>query len=83
MTNGFPITKLAVHLVSSVGVSKVVNDIIRNNTDVLTTADAVKVAAGSLVIGSMIAEQASEHVTRRLDAVLTWYASRKNDTATS
>jgi hypothetical protein len=82
MSNGFPIVRLAVHLVSSVGVSKVVNDIIRNNTDVVTTADAVKVAAGGLVIGSMVAEQASRHVTARLDDVLAWYQNRKDSVTT-
>jgi hypothetical protein len=82
MSNGFPIVRLAVHLVSSVGVSKVVNDIIRNNTNVETTADAVKVAAGGLVIGSMVAEQASKHVTARLDDALAWYQNRKDSVTT-
>lgn len=83
MSNVAPIAKLAVQLVSSVGVSKVVNDIIRNNTNVVTTADAVKVAAGSLVIGSMIAEHASEHVNNRMESAVAWYKSRKDEAATT
>jgi hypothetical protein len=75
----FTITRLAVHIVSSIGVSKVVNDIIKNNTNVVTTADAIKVTAGSLVIGSMVAEKASRHVNDRVDSVFAWYQSRKED----
>lgn len=78
MSDMLPIAKLAVNLISSVGVSKVVNDIIRNNTNVATTADAVKVAAGSLVLGSMIADHASKHVNDRVDSAVAWYQSRKD-----
>jgi hypothetical protein len=77
MSDKLTIVRLAAHLISSVGVSKVVNDTITNNTNVLTTADAVKVWTGSIVIGSIIAEHASKHVNARIDSVLAWNASRK------
>ena len=77
MSDKLPIVKLAVHVIASLGVSKVINDIIQSNTNVETTADAVRVAAGSVVIGSMIAEHASNHVQARLDALSAWHASRK------
>jgi hypothetical protein len=77
MSNSLPIARLAVHLIAGVGVSKVVNDIIVNNTKILTTADAVKVWTGSVVIGSMISEQAVKHVNGRVDALVAWNAARK------
>lgn len=77
MHDKLPLIKLAAHLVASVGVSKVVNDIISNNTRIETTADAVKVWTGSVVIGSMIAENASNHVSNRIDSVVAWHESRK------
>jgi hypothetical protein len=83
MSNIAPIAKLVTHVVASVGVSKVVNDIIRNNTEVVNTADAVKVAAGSIVIGSMVAEAASKHVNNRMTAVAAWYTGRKIVEATT
>jgi hypothetical protein len=83
MSNGFPIAKLAVQVIASVGVSKVVNDVISNNTNVETTADAVKVATGSIVLGSMIAEQAAKHVNERMDALTAWYLGRKAEVAAS
>jgi hypothetical protein len=71
------LAKFGINLISTVGVSKVVRDIISNNTDVETTADAVKVWAGSFVIGGMVAERASEHVNRRIDGAIGWYENRK------
>ncbi len=78
MSDAFVITRLAVHLISSVGVSKIVNDVIKNNVNIVTTADAIKVTAGSLVIGSMVAENASKHVNDRIDSVFLWYQQRKD-----
>jgi hypothetical protein len=72
-----PVAKIATQIIASVGVSKVVNDIITNNTNVVTSADAVKVAAGSLVLGSLIAEHASNHVTSRITAIANWYDARQ------
>jgi hypothetical protein len=77
MSGTLPLAKLAVHLVASLGVSKVINDVVINNTNVATTTDAVKVAAGSIVIGSMIAEHASKHVNDRMNAVIAWNEKRK------
>jgi hypothetical protein len=74
-----PLARLAVHVVSTLGVSKVVNDIIRNNTVVTNTIDAVKVSVGSLVVGSMIAQQATKHVNERMDAAVGWYKNRNTD----
>jgi hypothetical protein len=77
MSSGLPVAKLAVHLVASLGVTKVLNDVIRNNTTVVTTADAVKTAVGSLVLGSMVVEKASDHVNRQWDGVSNWLEKRK------
>lgn len=83
MSNQLKIARLAVQILASVGVSKVVNDVIVNNTNIQTTADAVKVWSGSVVIGSMVAEQASKHVNERMDAAAAWISSRKAETAAS
>jgi hypothetical protein len=82
MAGNAPIFRLATHLVASMGVSKVLNDIIVNNTNVVTTADAVRVWTGAIVIGSMIADHASKHVNDRIDAVLAWNQARKTSTPT-
>jgi hypothetical protein len=75
--------RLGAQIVASVGVSKVVNDIITNNTVVTTTMDAVRVWAGSLVIGSMVADAASQHVDKRISDAMEWYNKKQTETATS
>lgn len=82
MGGNAPIFRLGMHFVASLGVSKVINDIIVNNTNVVTTADAVRVWTGAIVIGSMIADQASKHVDERVTAVIAWNQARKVDTPT-
>lgn len=67
-----PFVRLVAQVAGSVGVSKVVNDIIRNNTTIVTTTDAVRVWAGSLVIGSMIADSAAKHINDRVTEIIEW-----------
>ena len=75
----FTIVKAGVHIVSALGVTKVLGDIVRNNVTVVTTTDKVLVNAGSLVLGSMIVEAASKHVNEQIENVITWHANRGND----
>lgn len=70
--------KMAAQITTTIGVGKVVRDIINMNTVVETTADAVKVNVGSFVIGGMVAENAHEHVNRRIDGAIAWYEGRKD-----
>lgn len=75
----FTIVKAGVHIVSALGVTKVLGDIVRNNVTVVTTTDKILVNAGSLVLGSMIVEAASKHVNEQIETVITWHANRGND----
>lgn len=61
--------RYGIQLAAGLGVSKVTKDIITNNTTVETTTDKVEVAVGSAVLGMMVADAASEYVTRRLDSI--------------
>jgi hypothetical protein len=83
MSNKLAIAKLAINFAAGAGVSKVVNDIIRNNTTVETTNDAFKVWTGSIVIGSMAADAGSKHVNAKVDAVVNWFEARKTAEATA
>jgi hypothetical protein len=80
MTGSLPIARLAVHGIASLGVSKVVWDIIARNTVVTSNFDAVRVLAGTLVIGSMVTEHASRHVDARFNELVAWNESRKAET---
>lgn len=72
-------TKLAVNIVSGMGVTKIVNDIINNNTVSETTFDVVKVWIGSAVIGSMIADHGSKHVDAKIDNIAAWLTEAKEE----
>jgi hypothetical protein len=77
MSGNLAMAKLAINIVAGLGVSKVVNDIITNNTTIETTGDAIRVWAGSLVIGSMAAEAGSKHVNAKVDQLANWYEKRR------
>lgn len=79
MPSKFKLAKLAINTTAGVGVSKVVNDIIKNNTTVETAPDAVKVLIGSIVIGSMVADVSSKRVNAGVDAVAKWWEERKQE----
>lgn len=67
--NKFAVAKAAINLIAGAGVSKVTNDIIRNNTTVETTADSVLVWAGSVVIGMIAADAGSKTVNAKMDEI--------------
>lgn len=76
--NKLAIAKLVVNLAAGVGVSKVTHDIISNNVNVDSTEDKIKVAVGSLVLGSMVADLASSYVNTRVDLVARVWQNRKS-----
>jgi len=79
MLGYLPAAKLATQLVAGLGVTKIIADIVKNNVNVVTTADAVKVWTGSFVIGSMLVEQSSKHIDTATNDVITWFKKRNDD----
>lgn len=77
------IAKFVINLAAGVGVSKVTNDIISNNVTVNSTEDRIKVAIGSVVLGSMISDMASEHVSKSIDQMARLWKNRKHVTDTT
>jgi hypothetical protein len=76
MLTNLNMIKLTAQIVSGLGVSKVVGDVIRNNVSVMTTFDAVKVWTGTLVITSMVVEQSTKHVNNTIDDVAQMISNR-------
>ena len=72
------LAKLVINVATGIGVAKVTNDIISTNVNVESTEDRIKVALGSLVIGSMVGEMASDHVNAKIDAVASFWQNRKS-----
>lgn len=65
-----PFVKLGVAALAGIPVSKIANDIIRNNVTIVTKLDRVKVATGSVVIGAMISQSLSRTTDSLVDAVV-------------
>jgi hypothetical protein len=68
MLNGTTLIRAGVSILASTGTSKVVNDVITNNVNVVTTADAIRVWAGKVVIGMIAIDIVSERVNAKWDA---------------
>ena len=64
-----PVVKLGVATLAGIPVSKIANDIIKNNVTIVTKMDKVKVVTGSVVIGAMISQQVSKTTDMFVDAV--------------
>lgn len=71
------LTKKIIHVTVGAGVSKVVNDIIENNTTVETPLDVVKVWIGSIMIGSMVADHGRKHLDTKLDKMVSTWEEHK------
>jgi hypothetical protein len=61
------IVKGVVHIVSMAGVTKLVSEVVKNNTVAVTMLDKVLINTGSLVLGSLVGKHASNHVVEQLD----------------
>lgn len=78
-----PLIKLATQIAAGMGVSKIVSDIVRNNVPVVTTAQAVSVKVGTFVLGSMLVEQASNHIEIQTNNLVELVEKFKNNKDTS
>ena len=75
--NALEITKFAASTIVSVGTSKIVHSIIKNNTHAKTLIDTISLAAASYVIGSMAADATKKYLDEKIDAAVAWYHSIK------
>lgn len=61
--------KLAAQFVIGASVSKVINDVITNNTDPETTIDQIEITVGSAALGWMVSDMAKEWTDTKIDTV--------------
>ena len=65
-----PVVKLGVATLAGIPVSKIANDIIKNNVTIVTKIDKIKVVTGSVVIGAMISQQVSKTTDMLVDTIV-------------
>lgn len=69
--------KLAINIVASLGVSKIVGDVVKNNVFMETPVQKVIVKTGEFVIGSMLIDHACNHVNNSIDKMIRLHEERK------
>jgi uncharacterized SAM-dependent methyltransferase len=67
------ITKVAAKFIVGSGTATIVRAIIKNNVQPDDIATKVTVTAGSIVLGSMVADLAARYTDAKIDAIATWY----------
>lgn len=74
------IVKFTASCVVGTSTAYVTNAVIENNVEPETTNEKINLVVGSMVIGSMVAHHAKEHVDRNIDKIAEFWQSRKSDT---
>ena len=75
--SAFALAKGVVQVVAALGVTRVVTEVIKNNTTVVTAVDKILVNTGGFVLGSIIVDHASDRVNQHIDKVVDWHEKRK------
>lgn len=72
-----PLIKAAAQIVGGLGVSKIVHQVVQNNTTVVTLTDTILIRAGSLVLGSIAVDHATTHVAEMVDEIVNNFEIRR------
>lgn len=67
------LTKNAANLVVGVGTTRIVTQVIKNNTNPQTVTDQVTMIAGAVVIGQMAADATKEYTSTKIDEAAAWW----------
>jgi hypothetical protein len=71
------VVKLVISAVVATSVTKVTSDIISNNVEIDSSRDQFQVWVSSLVLGSVIAQLAANHVNLKIDEFVKDWEDRK------
>lgn len=77
--NKMRVAKFIVSAVVSAGVSKVVGDVIKNNTNVTRFNETVLVFVGSVVIKGVISECVNKYTETKVDELVVWWNENVKD----
>lgn len=77
MPDSIGIVRATLRLVAGLGMSKVVSDVVKNNTTVVTPIDQIRVLIGGTVLSTMVVDFTNRHVDNKIDSAMAWYNDRK------
>jgi hypothetical protein len=82
MVINFSHVKFAAHVASTIGVGKVIKDVISNNVTVVSGIDKAAVTVGTIVLGGVVTEAASRYLTNTFDMMeSSWFEMRESSKA--
>lgn len=67
------IAKSATSFVVAVGTSKIITQIIKNNTKPENLADVATMSVGAIVLGSMVADVTKRYTDHKIDEIVVWW----------
>lgn len=67
------ITKAVTSFVVTSGTTKIVNGIIRNNTNPEKLTDTVSIGAASVVVGMMVGDATKKYTDEKIDEIAVWW----------
>jgi len=73
------IAKMVIRWTVIGGTSKIVNGIVKNNTDPETLSEKVQIFAGSFAIGGMVANVVGDHTDEKVDEIIVWTKKAKDE----
>lgn len=71
--------KFAANIISGLGVTKVVHDIVALNTISDSKLDSVKIWVGAGVLSSIVVDHSSDHILAKVDKVAAWLNEAKSE----
>lgn len=74
--NGLGAFRIAAQICATIGVSKVIGDVIKNNVNIVTGVDAARVKVGTAVLGTLITGQATRYVESVIDGAVLKFNER-------
>jgi hypothetical protein len=79
MFNSFSLGKLAVQGIAALSVGKVIQDVIKNNTTIVTRLDQIRVTTGGFILGTIVVDKASQQVSKLWNGAVAEYQKRENE----
>lgn len=73
------VAQFVVEIVAILGVSKVVSQVIENNTASEKGLDRLKIKIGSLILGFIVVDYTTKYVSEAFTSVIDWFKDVKHE----
>lgn len=75
------LTKTVATIIVGSGTTKIVGQVVRNNTDPKNLSEQIQIAAGTVAIGALAADVTKAYTGAKIDAAAAWWQKniKKND----